>query len=289
MNPALLGASAAIFWGVHDLVGGLTSRKIGFVQTVFWVTLFGLLALTAALAILDDFPALNASTLALPAVAGSLYLVAALFLFAALSQGPFSLAAPISGSFPLTSLAFAAIQGTEITALQLAASLGVVGGVVMVSLTGQDEQENGKWGPASIRASILCAIGAHVCFAAAIFAGQIASASIGTLQATWVGRIAGLVLAALILMFLRKSPSCRVSMLLTLAGIGTLDATAICLLNAAGNTAQPQIASVAGSAFGVITIMLARFFLKEKIPPLRWTGIAVTFIGVAILSGLEGK
>ena len=68
--------------------------------------------------------------------------------------------------------------------------------------------------------------------------------------------------------------------------IASIALAAATLLNAAGATSQPQIAAVAGSAFGVVTILLARIFLKEAIPPLRWLGIAVTFVGVAALTAL---
>ena len=47
------------------------------------------------------------------------------------------------------------------------------------------------------------------------------------------------------------------------------------------------VLTLAGSAFGVVTILLARFILKEQIPPKRWAGIALTFAGVAVLSALE--
>ena len=59
------------------------------------------------------------------------------------------------------------------------------------------------------------------------------------------------------------------------------------LLFAAGKTAQPELATVCGSASGAITVILAWIFLKEKIVYLRWLGIAATFSGIAALSALK--
>ena len=66
-----------------------------------------------------------------------------------------------------------------------------------------------------------------------------------------------------------------------------LDALAVSLLFAAGKTAQPELATVCGSASGAITILLAWIFLREKIAYLRWLGIAATFSGVAALSAFK--
>ena len=53
-----------------------------------------------------------------------------------------------------------------------------------------------------------------------------------------------------------------------------LDTFAAVLLFAAGNTAQPELATVCGSASGAITVILAWIFLNEKVVYLRWLGIA---------------
>ena len=49
MSPALLGSLAALFWGIHDLVAGISSRQVGHMVIVLGVTVFGLAALTCRL------------------------------------------------------------------------------------------------------------------------------------------------------------------------------------------------------------------------------------------------
>ncbi len=288
MNPALLGVAAALFWGIHDLVAGIASRKIGHMVVVLGVTLFGLAALTAWLAIAGSFPSILRSDIWVPVLAGLGFTSATMFLFAAFATGPFSIAAPVAGSYPLTSMLIAAVFGNPTTGFQLAAALAVIAGVVIVALA-EPGGEQRQWSREAIRKTLIYAAFAHLSFAVAITFGQKAAVLFGAVEGTWLSRIAGGLAFGVLFFATAKEKTLPVRWIAPVAAIGVLDATAIGLLNAAGNTDQPQIAAVGGSAFGVVTILLARLFLKEAIPPLRWLGIAATFIGVAVLSALEGK
>ncbi len=287
MSPALLGATAALFWGIHDLVAGLTSRAIGHMVVVLGVTVFGLAALTIWLAATGAFPDMMRADIWVPLAAGAGYASATMFLFAAFATGPFSIAAPVGGSYPLTSMLLAALLGVPTSGGQLAAALVVIGGVIMVALTEPDAAESSRWDRDAIRRTIFYAGLAHLSFAVAILLGQKAAVLFGAVEGTWISRIAGAAVIGVLFLATASRRTLPLKLAAPIAAIGVLDATAICLLNAAGNTDQPQIAAVAGSSFGVVTILAARIILKETIPPLRWLGIAITFAGVAVLSALE--
>lgn len=287
MSPALLGSLAALFWGIHDLVAGISSRQIGHMVVVLGVTLFGLVALTGWLAFTAEFPSLVNPNIWVPVFAGLGYASATLFLFAAFAAGPFSIAAPVGGSYPLSALLVAALFGTPTSGFQLLAALAVIGGVIIVALTEPEEGDKGTWSKQAIRRTLVLAAFAHVSFAFAITFGQKAAVLFGAVEGTWISRLAGAALIIILFFAINKRRALPAKWIAPVAAIGTLDATAICLLNAAGNTLQPQIATVAASAFGVVTILLARIILKEQIPPKRWLGIAITFAGVAVLSALE--
>ena len=57
MNSAFFGLIAALGWGVHDFLAGITSRGIGQLRTTVAVTLFGLAALSLWLVWQWHFPA----------------------------------------------------------------------------------------------------------------------------------------------------------------------------------------------------------------------------------------
>jgi drug/metabolite transporter (DMT)-like permease len=69
--------------------------------------------------------------------------------------------------------------------------------------------------------------------------------------------------------------------------MGLLDAVALGLVTAAGGLPHAEYASVTSSLFGVLTVLLAAWFLKEGVRPVQWLGIATVFAGIAVLS-LQG-
>lgn len=100
MNSALLGVVAALSWGVHDFLARFPSRAVGPIPTVLAVAVAGLIVLSAWLLIGGGDIRLEWAKLWLVAVTGIFYALATLALFTALTRGPFSIVAPIAGSFP---------------------------------------------------------------------------------------------------------------------------------------------------------------------------------------------
>ena len=66
--------------------------------------------------------------------------------------------------------------------------------------------------------------------------------------------------------------------------MGILDALAIGLVLTAGSLPRPEFASVTSSIFGMITIILAWAFLKERMMPLQWAGAVIVFSGIGYLA-----
>jgi drug/metabolite transporter (DMT)-like permease len=71
-----------------------------------------------------------------------------------------------------------------------------------------------------------------------------------------------------------------------LIGMGLIDALALGLVTAAGSLPKAEYAAVSSSLFGVLTVLLAVWFLKEHARPVQWLGIATVFSGIAVL-GLQ--
>ena len=63
-----------------------------------------------------------------------------------------------------------------------------------------------------------------------------------------------------------------------------LDATALAFVIFAGTQEFSAFATVTASTFGLVTIVLARFFLKEPMTGKQWTGALLVFASVCILS-----
>lgn len=284
MNSALLGACAALSWGVHDFLARFPSRSIGPVNAVFAVTLSGLILLSLWLLASGTTIDVVWPSLWLTAVTGIFFALATLSLFAALTLGPISIVCPIAGSYPAVAMLFAVAAGARPDVLQWLAIAAVVTGVAAVAQSGGRQGRSGALQPGKLPAVLGLSLLASLAFAISLTSGQFAVPVFGNAQAAWLARVFGLAFIALLYLH----PSARwqaPGRWLPLLGLmGGLDVAALTLIVAAGNLADPALATVTSSAFGAVTVLLARVFLKERIAPVQLGGIVLIVGGVAVLA-----
>ncbi len=289
MNPALLGLMAALAWGTHDFAARFPSREIGASHAVFGVTLAGLVWLSLWLAAAGAPPALQPQHLWLPALTGISFALATIWLFAALSAGPIAVVAPIVGAYPIYAVAFAAFVGARPTPGEWLAMASVVLGVAVVARQGDTAPAPGQ--PQNGRASIptlIYALLAGLGFACSLTAGQYAAPLYGEVETTWLARLFGLAAVTIACLARRPNGATRLGRYgrwwILLVVMGLLDSLALVAVIIAGHQPQAEIATVASSSFGAVTVVLARVFLKEAVAAVQWAGIALIFAGVAVLS-----
>ena len=66
--------------------------------------------------------------------------------------------------------------------------------------------------------------------------------------------------------------------------MGGCDALALALVQAAGGLPNPEFASVAASVFGMVAVLLAWAFLKEKMRAPQWFAVTLVFAGIGYLA-----
>jgi drug/metabolite transporter (DMT)-like permease len=286
MNSALFGLVAALSWGVHDFLARFPSRAVGPIPTVLAVTIAGLIVLSAWLLIDGGDTNLNWSELWLVAVTGIFFTLATLALFTALALGPISIVAPIAGSYPALAMVLAVAQGARPSLTQWLAIAGVMVGVVIVSRSGARYEATGALAPGTLKTVLGLAFLASFGFAIALAAGQAAVPIFGEAETVWLARLFGLLTIGAL--YAWRSPGAPIPLrwLPLLALMGCLDVTALGTITAAGNLPDPEFATVVSSAFGAVTVLLARAFLKEPIAPAQLAGMVLIFGGVAALAGL---
>jgi drug/metabolite transporter (DMT)-like permease len=77
-------------------------------------------------------------------------------------------------------------------------------------------------------------------------------------------------------------PAPRAARLLVLAG--TLDCSATALYALANTKGALSIVAVVGSLYPVMTVVLARTFLGERIRPVQQVGVVAALVGVAMIA-----
>jgi len=284
VNPALFGTLCAFGWGTADFAARFTGRALGYANALLGMLIVGSCGLSAWVWLSDAPLVWEWSHAWLLGVTGVGVMVATLLLYAGLARGPVTIVAPIVASYPALVVAFAVAWGSRPTLLQWGAMLLVLVGVIIVARCAGRFECAGHVDRAALRTTVLIALCSSIGFAVLIIAGQHAAPVYGELQVVWISRLVSLV-SLFVYFWVRRQPiqlSRRWWPVLVAQGL--LDAGGYLALFAGSHGAYPELAAVTASAFGAVTVVLARMFLREAMSTLQWFGILLLFAGVAVLS-----
>jgi drug/metabolite transporter (DMT)-like permease len=212
-------------------------------------------------------------------LSGLCYLFGCIGLYKSFSIGPVKLVAPIMGAYPILSIAWSALSGQAVGLDQWLAVGAVVAGVAIVSVLSDQEDGSGRQ-MAAVGWAIMGAVG----FAFTFAVGHVATQAGAEMPVILITRLVTAGSAVLLLMLSKgqKVPQRSAWPLLILMGL--LDAFALGIVIASGGLERPEFAAVAASTFGMITIILAWMFLKERMTAPQWAGVALTFAGIGYLA-----
>ena len=272
-----LGLLAALCWGVHDICVRYVSQRTGIMAAIFTVLCFGALLLAPICVYFGNWEDLTNPALKRASLSGGLFALAAVGLYQAFAIGPVRLVAPIIGSYPILSVGLAAWSGEDISALHVVAVLAIVFGITVVA-KGDTENSQGAQ-----RQAILWATASAIGFFGSFAAGQAAAALGAELPIILLTRLAGIFTICCIALPYQINLRSSVAQLPLLAAMGALDAVALAVVIYAGTQTFATFASVTASVFGLVTIVLAWAFLKEKITPKQWMGVFLVFLSIMIL------
>ncbi|HEY6918328.1 MAG TPA: DMT family transporter [Tabrizicola sp.] len=278
------GLTAALLWAVHDLLARKLSQGAALLPILAVVLTAGTVGLLPVALISGGWDRMTGSAWAIAALSGLAFAVAIGGLYRAFSLAPVRLVSPVIGAYPLVSLLIAAGQGRPVPAGDWLAVLAIVAGIAIVAATSHDDAPEGYAAPPGVALAWagLSALG----FAATFALAQAATRVGADLPVMLTGRVVALLAIGGLMLWQtgRKLPRGH---LWVLSGMGLLDALALGLVTAAGGLAHAEYASAASSLFGVLTVLLAAWILKEHVRPVQWLGIAIVFTGIAVL-GLLG-
>ncbi len=292
MTPGFWGSLSAVSWGTADFLARFTGRAAGYVNALLAVLFISLVFLGLWAAVSGAVFVWTLSTFLLLILAGLSFLVGYLFFYRALVWGPVTLVAPIAGSYPAMVVLIAVILGSRPSALQWTGTFLTLAGVVVVARGGggvDPGHATASVGPLpSRRRTAAASVAAAIAFAAVISTTQEVVPVVGTLQTLWVPRAVALVVLAAVLAvgWVRGRPRPAIPrrwwpVLTIQAGLDTGGYLALYLASSGPN---PEIAAMASSAYYVVTVLLGRVILKERVSLPQVVGIGLVFVGVLLLS-----
>ena len=274
MKAIALALGASLTWGVADFFGPLKGRTYGALRVLFYVQLGGLVAIAAVVAVRGKGPADSATLLAIPAaISGTLGLYA---YYRGMAVGAMSIVAPIAGISAVVPVTFGIVTGERPSSWQLFGIAAALGGVFLAS------REPGRGGPkiaAGVGLALLAAIGFGGYFPAMHAAGDA--------DFWWASLIFKMTATSVIVATVAiRRPTLGIERvqipILALIGIG--DMLGNLLFAAASTSGLISVTSVLASLYPIVTVILARLVLKERVARAQEAGIVLTLAGVALIS-----
>lgn len=272
----LLALAASALWGTSDFGGGLMSRKLDPSAAVLISQATALVGLLVLLPFLVVPAGLYALTAAAAGVVATLSLAA---FYRAMAIAPMSLVAPITTAGTIIPVLAGLMRGEHLSVFQLVGIGVTLTGIVLAS--GPEFRSGAPVRRQALGFAIGASVGFGVAYALLAFAAS--SGVYGTLL--WQ-RIGGLVVLGPIVARARILRGIRLTArrLGALALIGCCDIAANGSYALAASRGDLSIAAVLASLYPVVTALLARSILAERLRPVQSAGVIAAITGVVLLS-----
>ena len=274
MAAVVLALGASLSWGLADFFGPLKSRVLGTLRVLFFAQVAGVVMIGLAVAIRGEAPHDPAVLLAIPAaISGTLGLFA---YYRGMAVGAMSVVAPIAGVSAAVPVAVGLATGDRPSSLQV---VGIVLALAGVGLASREKQEGGSRIAAGAGLALLAAIGFGGYFVPMHVAG-----SADFWWASLVFRLTSFTLIAAATAIVR--PSLRISRgdAAFVAAVGIGDTLGNFLFAASSSHGLLSVTAVLASLYPIVTVVLARAILQERIARSQQAGVAATLAGVALIS-----
>ncbi len=270
----VLSLLSSLLWGGADFMGGLVSRRRPALVVVGWSAGFGLIFASAAVALFEGWHG-PLGWLPWGMAAGAAGAVGLTCYYLALATGTMGVVAPVTSLGVMVPVVFGFLIGEVPTAVALAGmSIAIVG----IVLTSGPEFSGG----ASPKPILIAALGGLFFGVFFVFADHGSEDS--PLLTLWAMRLTVAASFVCVALIRRTTGGIERGDFGWLLVIAAGDLGANLFFGIASTLGYVSITSVLSSLFPVVTVLLARAVLKERLKPIQIVGTVVTMLGVALIS-----
>lgn len=294
----LLGLLAALTWGVADFFARFAAHRVGYVRTLFYMQVMGLVGISFWLFLFEPNVKWDLSLVALAALLGVGNTIAGLCLYRSFEVGLLAVVSPIAASYGALTLGLGLLAGQRPRFSELLGLVVVIVGVVLAStpLTFGRKLQDAKVSdkkPLRYRLQTTLHNGVGLAIAAALVWGVVfwglgyVAPTLGGILPVWEMRF----IAPLVIFGLSRATKASLSLpdktsLWWIFGIAVFDTGAYIAYNKGLQFAESGLVAVIASLFSAVTILLAWLFLREKLAPNQWAGVFIILLGMALVGGL---
>ena len=281
-NGIILGIMAMLIWGTSDFFAAKASRSAGVFKTVFWSQLISIAIYLLAYPFVSKMPAISQSSAILILIAGFLSISAYFSFYKGLEIGKVSVISPIvaccAGVTVILSLVF---LNETLSALQaIGVNLAILG-AILTSLKHRDIRNlRPKNTEAGIKYALYTMLATGIIF---VFIDVLVS-ELGWFMPMFLIRAAAVFCLLIYTISAKKDitfPKNSTSLLII---VGVLEVAGILIYGAGITSEYTAVVAPIGAAFPVITIILARIFLKETLAANQKIGIISVLASLVLLS-----
>lgn len=270
---ALLALCSSLLWGTSDFVAGLKSKTLPPAAVVGWSQLVGFVTLSILVLLGNPLAPSGWQGWALASgVAGAIALAA---FYGALATGTMSVVAPVASLGAAVPVLLGVATGDQPSAI---AWVGMGVAVLGTVLASGPEIQAGL----HVRPVLLACIAA-VGFGTVLFCMD-RGARVSLVSTLWGMRLTSLVLYAAVAVVKRSTGGVGRRDWPTLVFVGLADLGANALFVAASTQGLVSVAAVLGSLYPVVTILLARAILAERLKLIQNVGVVLALAGVVAIA-----
>jgi drug/metabolite transporter (DMT)-like permease len=289
---AALALAAAVSWGIGDFLGGLKSRVLRPVAVLIVAQPIGAALLGIWVAVRGQGP--PGSDVLWACVASVFGTIGLIAFYRGMAAGALSIVAPIAGAGAAIPVIWGLARGDHPSVYQELGFAAALIGVVLASFERRPRAPGGtsqfpqtpSTGPLPGQAAVAAGVG-WAAIAMLAFGGYYVpmhAASQGDfLWAAFIFRLTSTTLIAAAWLVLRP-PGARRADLPVLASIGVLDTGGNVFFSAASERGLVSVVSILASLYPVVTVLLARAVLHERVHRSQELGIGLTLAGIVLIS-----
>lgn len=279
MLALTLGLSASLAWGLADFFGGLQSRRRPLLVVILASQLAGLAMAGVVVATLAG-PAPPVAAM-IPALAAGVTGAAALATFyRALQIGTMTIVAPIAATGAVVPVLAGLAGGERPSPGQVAGMALAILGVVLASRAADQPAAGRRIARRSVAFALLAAVLIGV-----TLTGYQLGAQTSALWTVFLARAMSASIFAVVMLGMRPVVALPARAWPALAVIGIMDVGANALFAVATTHGLLSVVAVLGSLYPVITVLLARGVLGERVGPVQQIGVAGALAGVVLMAG----
>ncbi len=284
-SAAAWGAGCALSWGISDIIARFAGRSVGVLVATCTMMMVGAALIAAIMAASGQPFDWRLDGIHWLVGIGGGTVIGSIFFYHAITHGPVSLASPVVACYPAIAVPISVALGARPDPLHWGAMVATMGGVwVVARATPASDRTAPEYAPAVIRRTILFSLIAAATFAASLTAADRAIDIYGPWQTVLMVRLIGFVALTAIVLARRERVRLPVRAWPILAAFGFLDTLGHLLLYTGLGLPNGEYAIVASVGYTVVTVVLARIFLREPVSALQWGGVAMVVGGVGVLA-----